>query len=298
MKHNTSFQHLVRVPEGPATVKHVFEIDDVRAVEAIAFTTTPLPAEYQEGPVSAGTRGVVCISSQAGCNIGCTFCATGRERNYRNLQPDEMVMQARLAAQGLSETCGVSVTFSGMGEPLLNLKNVIRAANELCTDHGFEYASISTIVIPEALRKLADERPDTHLFVSLHATEDELRRRLIPSRACYPIAEVLEAARAYRLTAGRRVKVSYLLLGGVNDSLEAARRLAALAPPDDFVIQLLLWNQVKGMPFERVTDEQAELFALTIREEGSSAYVMPSAGRKVAGGCGQLAGALTGGDRS
>jgi 23S rRNA (adenine2503-C2)-methyltransferase len=213
---------------------------------------------------------------------------------YRNLTSEEMVKQALTAAAEIRIKRPLSVTFSGMGEPLLNLPAVTAAANKLCMDHGFEYASLSTVVIPQALERLAQLRPETNVFVSLHATEDGLRRSLIPSRICYPIFDVLSAAEHYARNTGRRVKLSYLLLGGINDSHEEARRLGQIADPEIFIVQLLLWNEIAGMTFTRVGDAEAEAFATVVRSEGAAAYVMRSAGRDVAGGCGQFAGRARG----
>ncbi len=236
-------------------------------------------------------HGVVCISSQVGCSVGCSFCATGRLGRLRNLDVLEMLQQAREGAQRLPNDVSRSVTFSGMGEPLQNLRAVVETAETLCNE-GFDYASLSTIGIPMAIDRLRELRPATNLFVSLHAATDEQRRALVRSPSCFPVADVVGAAERYAKASRKLVKISWLLLPGVNDSGSDAHALARMLDPDLFLVQVLLWNEVKGMNLRRVSRADADAFAERLNRRGCNAYVMESHGQDLDAACGQLAGRL------
>lgn len=234
---------------------------------------------------------MVCISCQVGCNVGCRFCATGRLGRTRNLSVSEMLTQSLVGRDLLPvESMPASITFSGMGEPLQNLRAVCEAADRVVAEEGFSYASLSTVGIPLGIRRLAERRPATHLFVSLHAVHDEQRRSLIPSRSCFPIADILAAAEEYADRADRHVKLSYLLLPAINDSIEDARRLADLASNGPFVVLLLLWNDSGIEGFARADGASLATFRDVLEGAGVPVVVSVSNGQDVSGGCGQLAG--------
>ena len=263
--------------------KLVWDAGDGRSFEASAFVSRSHDASSH----SAG--GVVCISSQVGCNVGCRFCANWRLSKARNLTHNELVEQAIVARTHLPTLEQVSVTYSGMGEPLHNIRAIVSASNELCESHGFAYASLSTVGIPNGIRKLAEIRPSTHLFLSLHSTEDSVRRELIPSKFCFPIKEVLLEAKVYSSITNRKVNVSYLLLPGVNDTSRNATQLAELLDSKFFCVQVLLWNKIEGMDFKRSSRQEADCFVARLVELGMPAFVMESSGQDIGGGCGQLA---------
>ena len=193
-------------------------------------------------------RFTVCVSSQVGCAMRCSFCATGRQGFRRNLTSDEIVNQV-LSMEDVFGRRATNVVMMGMGEPLLNLREVLRAHRCLNRDVGIggRYFTISTVGVPNALSKLATHRLQATLAVSLHAPTQELRERLIPSAKAFPLDALLEEVRMYRKATGRRVTFEYTLLAGENDSEDHARALAKLLRSKvgrGCHINLLPWNPV------------------------------------------------------
>jgi 23S rRNA (adenine2503-C2)-methyltransferase len=260
------------------TAKYLWALSDGRRVETVFFS-------HHAGPGQ-------CLSTQTGCPVGCTFCATALQRPARNLTADEIVDQA----VGVDRDCrdrGLDVpwrfvTLSGMGEPLLNYDNVVEAARRLYEWTDIEVVSATTSGIVPRIRRLAEEDTYIQLHVSLHATDDDTRRRLIPITRKWGIAEVLDAARMFALTRGRQVIINYLLFEGVNDSPADAHRLIELLDPALFEVHLLLWNEIPGFDFRRIDDERVDEFRMLLSEAGLMAKPMPSKGRDIQAGCGQL----------
>lgn len=273
--------------------KTVWRLQDGNLVESVSFTLgdPDSPDAAVATPVENSRGHVVCISSQAGCNVACTFCATGLQRMKHDLSAQEMVAQVRRTRE-LEGRTGTSVLtrviFAGMGEPLLNLDAVLEAITLLEADPEVSHVSLSTMGVLPALDRLTDETTSVDLFLSLHATTDELRARLIPLNKANPIASILGAAERFARTHGRLVDVSYLLFKGVNESDADAARLIELLDPRYFRVQLLLWNEVEGMPFERVDDDAVVRFRERLVAGGLPTYIMPSKARDIDGGCGQM----------
>jgi 23S rRNA (adenine2503-C2)-methyltransferase len=275
------------------SVRFVWRLMSGQEVESVLFRTTP--ASFLQPAAQSGDRrltlpsgAVVCVSSQAGCNVGCRFCATGLQPMRRNLSAEEIQDQVLGAVDEEGVTQGVRVVFAGMGEPMLNYGPVRAAALRLVSDEMVQNVAISTTGVVPAIRQLTTEAPTVDLYVSLHAANDTLRSSLVPLNRKYPISAVLAAAREFALVTGRRVDISYLLLRGINDTAEDARELAALLDPDLFTVKLLLWNEVPELPFERVSDSDAVDFADWLTGAGQPAYVIPSKARDVDAGCGQM----------
>jgi 23S rRNA (adenine2503-C2)-methyltransferase len=229
---------------------------EVRATRTTTDGTTKLLLEARDGSQTEavlmpyGKRVTVCISSQVGCAVGCAFCATGRMGFDRNLTPAEIVDQLR-AASVIATEAGrriTNVVYMGMGEPLLNLGAVLDSVRVLTDPHGLNLGhrslSISTVGIPKGIVRLAREEPQVNLALSLHAADDATRALLIPEGFRHPLAEVLEAAWQHFAVTGRKVLVEYVLLSGVNDSVDDARRLAALLRGHVVAVNLLTWNPV------------------------------------------------------
>ncbi|WP_024804040.1 23S rRNA (adenine(2503)-C(2))-methyltransferase RlmN [Nocardia sp. BMG51109] len=275
------------------SVRFVWRLEGGHEVESVLFRTTPTSfiqpaAQCGERRLDLPSGAVVCISSQAGCNVGCRFCATGLQPMRKNLSAEEISAQVFAAAREEGISGGIRVVFAGMGEPMLNYEPVRDAALRLAGHDDIRNVAISTMGIVPAIRRLAAEAPTVDLYVSLHAATDPLRTTLVPLNRKYPIEAVLAAATEFATSTGRRVDISYLLLRGINDSAGDARELAALLDPDLFTVKVLLWNEVAGLPFERVPDEHAVLFADWLADQGQPAYVIPSKARDVDAGCGQM----------
>jgi 23S rRNA (adenine2503-C2)-methyltransferase len=246
------------------------------------------------------TRGTLCVSSQVGCAMDCPFCATGRQGFNRNLSADEIVGQVMLARQelGADDAQRISnVVFMGMGEPLANLRAVSRAADILLDDLGFGLSrrrvTISTSGLVPQIRKLA-ETSNVALAVSLHAPNDELRDRLVPINRRYPIDELLLACWDYARSANLKdVTFEYVMLAGVNDSLEHARQLARLLANHPAKVNLIPFNPFPGTEFRRSDQSVVDDFRQVLLRAGIITVTRKTRGDDIAAACGQLAGRVS-----
>lgn len=238
-------------------------------------------------------RKTACISSQVGCPVGCKFCASGLGGLDGNLSAGRIVEQAWRLAR-LPEVGRISnIVFMGMGEPLANFRPVMHAVQTLAADWGMGISArkitVSTVGMHKAIEKLADELdlPIT-LALSLHAPNDELRRQLIPWAEFTTIAQLLAACKKWFAKTGREVTLEYILLRGVNDRPAHARELAAVAKTLRANVNLIRYNEVSGLAFERPLTEDVVLFQSVLREQGVNAHIRASRGRDIAAACGQL----------
>ncbi len=247
-------------------------------------------------------RATVCVSSQAGCGMGCPFCATGQGGLTRNLSTAEIVEQVVAAARVLArgELSGgparlSNVVFMGMGEPLANYATVIGALRVLSDPPpaglGLSARSItvSTVGLVPAMRRLAGSGLPVTLAVSLHAPDDELRDRLVPVNRRWPVAEVLAAAWEYGETTGRRVSIEYALIDDVNDQPERADALAGLLTGRLAHVNLIPLNPTRGVSWQASERRREREFVRRLRSRGIAATVRDTRGREIAAACGQLA---------
>ena len=239
-------------------------------------------------------RRTVCVSSQAGCAIGCVFCATGRLGLRANLTAAEIVDQVLEAARRWdAESLGrpTNVVLMGMGEPLQNYRQVVLAIHLL---HGWGISPRQVVLstsglVPEILR-LAEEGLGVRLAISLHATHDELRDRLVPINRRFPIASLLDAAREYAAASGRRVTLEYVLIKGVNDDPGAARRLGQMAASIRGHVNLIPMNAIPGSDLRAPSPAACRDFAALV---GPRATIRHSRGDRATAACGQLRASLT-----
>ena len=256
------------------TEKALFATADERPVEAVLM-------RYRDG------RRSLCVSSQSGCPLTCTFCATGSMRFGRNLSAAEILDQA-LHFRRLEPVN--QCVFMGMGEPLMNLDAVLAACERL-PDVGIatSHTTVSTVGWIPGIERLATEGPRVRLALSLHAPEDGLRSELMPVNDRYPLADVLDACRAWRAARRKRVYVEYLMLAGVNDDPGQARELASiLAPHDAFKVNLIPYNPTGGR-FDGSGRPAIEAFRGELVSRGVPATVRLTRGRDIDAACGQLA---------
>jgi len=256
------------------TEKALFATADGRPVEAVLM-------RYRDG------RRSLCLSSQSGCPLTCTFCATGRMKFGRNLTASEILDQALHFRR--VEPVNHAV-FMGMGEPLMNLDAVLAACARL-PDIGIATSNtaISTVGWLPGIERMAREGPPVRLALSLHAPEDALRSELMPVNDRYPLADVLEACRAWHTARRRQVFVEYLMLGGVNDRYEQAVALADLLQPRKaFKVNLIPYNPTEA-GFEGSSREAVAAFKEALEERGLRTMVRLTRGRDIAAACGQLA---------
>ncbi len=247
-------------------------------------------------------RVTLCISSQVGCALDCTFCATAQQGFNRNLSSDEIVGQLWLAARQVPELRISNVVFMGMGEPLTNLDNVVRAINIMLDDFGYGLSkrrvTLSTSGVVPALDRFGDVC-DVALAVSLHAPDDELRNRLVPINRKYPIATLLEACRRYLdKQPGNRQRVTweYVMIDGVNDSDQHARALARLIRDIPSKVNLIPFNPFPGTRFARSSTERISGFRDILMAAGVVTITRRTRGDDIDAACGQLAGEVQ--DRS
>jgi len=264
-----------------ATRKWLFKAGDGAAIESVLMA-------YED-------RTTLCISSQAGCALGCTFCATGQFGFERNLDAGEIVAQVAYA-QAFLRSGGIplgpdhvtNIVFMGMGEPLANYERVRESIRRLMVFMGIGARSItvSTVGMVPGMRRLAEEGWQVGLAVSLHAADDELRNSLVPINRRYPLSEVVEAARHYVERTRRRVSIEWTLIDEVNDSAEQATKLAKVARDLSAHVNLIPLNPTPRSPQRPST--RVDEFALLLRDKGLNVTVRETRGRSIDAACGQL----------
>jgi len=254
------------------TVKTLFHTADGRPIEAVLM-------RYRDG------RRSVCLSSQSGCPLTCSFCATGQMKFGRNLEVDEILDQAL----HFRRTEAIDhVVFMGMGEPTMNVDNVLAACERL-PDLGVTHrrTAISTVGWVPGIDRLAACEMPVALALSLHAPNDGLRSQIMPVNDRYPIAEVLAACERYRAARRRKVFVEYVMLDGVNDHPEHARELAGLLDPRGYKVNLIPYNPTGA--YDGSSPERIERFRAILAEHHVAATVRLTRGRDIDAACGQLA---------
>jgi 23S rRNA (adenine2503-C2)-methyltransferase len=264
------------------TIKTLFKLSDGNVVEAVLMN-------YDR-------RNTLCISSQAGCAMGCVFCATGQMGFKRHLASGEIVAQVMFYARQLHER-GERVTnivVMGMGEPFHNYDNTLAAVDRLNDPEGFNFGArrvtLSTVGLVPAIRRFADEMRQVNLAVSLHAADDETRGAMMPVNKKYNIAEVIEACRYYVEKTGRRVTFEWALIYGVNDTPETARKLAGLLKGLLCHVNAIPLNPTTGYSGKATDRLRAQEFKETLEQAGIPCTIRMRRGIDIAAGCGQLAG--------
>ncbi len=288
----------------PEVVSEQISRDGTRKWLLRMAPTGPLDrgAEIEVVYIPEADRGTLCVSSQVGCTLNCTFCHTGTQKLVRNLSAAEIVGQLLVARDRLRDYPGqqpgrasrfvTNIVFMGMGEPLYNLDNARDAIAVMSDAEGLQLSrrriTVSTSgVVPEIARLGAET--NTMLAISLHATNDELRNELVPINRKYPIAELLDACRAYPgVSNARRITFEYVMLKGVNDSLAEAKALVRLLKGIPAKINLIPFNPWPGSRYECSDWEQIERFSDYVFNAGYSSPVRTPRGRDILAACGQL----------
>ena len=259
------------------TRKYLFRLYDGNTVESVVM-------QYEHGRS-------ICVSTQAGCRMGCVFCASGANGLARDLLPGEMLAQVQAAQNDLG-TAISHVVLMGMGEPLDNYDNTLPflrlASHPEGLNIGQRKISLSTCGLVPQIGRLAGERLGLTLSVSLHAPNDEIRGALIPINRKYPVAELLAACRRYTEATGRRVSFEYAMFAGVNDSEACARELAQRLKGMLCHVNLIPANNLPGNAFRRSAHETIRAFQGILEKSGIAATVRRSLGRDIDAACGQL----------
>lgn len=269
------------------TQKYLFGFEDGKSVEAVYI---PEP-----GDATTAARATLCLSTQVGCPLACTFCYSGRMAFARNLSTGEILGQFLGVKKQLeSAPARINVVYMGMGEPLLNRRAVLDSLEVLTDPNGFGVSprrvTVSTAGLARELESFVREAPSVGLAVSLHATRNGLRDRLMPINRRYPLAELLEAIRNLPLPRRRKVTFEYVLLGGENDSEQDARELSCLLRGVKAKVNLIAFNPWPGAPHRPSSPEAAERFMEVLARQGYTVSLRRSRGADVLAACGQLAG--------
>lgn len=239
-------------------------------------------------------RNTVCVSSQVGCPLGCTFCATGKIGFKRNLTALEIVEQVLFFARYLKKQKQkvTNVVFMGMGEPFLNYHNVLKAIRILNDEEGFNLGarrfSISTVGVSEGIKKLAKEKLEVNLAISLHAPNDKLRSKIIPANKKYPLSKILKAVEDYIKMTHRKVMFEYIMIKDLNDFSEQALELARLMKKPLFFVNLISFNPVGT--FKPSLTQRIKKFKEILEKAGVKVGQRYSFGQDIKAACGQLAG--------
>jgi 23S rRNA (adenine2503-C2)-methyltransferase len=269
-------------PASDGTRKFLFALADHRQIESVL-----IPAEE---------RLTLCISSQVGCAMGCRFCATAQVRPVRDLTAGEIVSQVWEVQRGLpSGERLTNVVFMGMGEPLANYDQLVKALTIVTAEWGLNFSprrvTVSTVGLVPQMRRLLEET-HVNLTVSLTATTDLLRDDLMPVNRRYPLKQLLDTCRTLPIAPRKRITFAYTMLRGINDSDDDARRLVKLLHGLRSKVNLIPFNPFPGTPFLPTPRPQIERFRQHLRERGVHATVRESRGQDVLAACGQLAGAF------
>ncbi|CAI9092394.1 OLC1v1027621C1 [Oldenlandia corymbosa var. corymbosa] len=270
------------VTAADGTVKLLIKLDDNRLVETVG-----IPVEDNKGSV----RLTACVSSQVGCPLRCSFCATGKGGFARNLKRHEIVEQV-LAIEDVFQRRVTNVVFMGMGEPMLNLKEVLEAHRCLNKDVeiGQRMITISTVGVPNTMKKLASHKLQSTLAISLHAPNQKLRESIVPSAKSYPLEAIMKDCRDYFLETSRRVSFEYTLLAGVNDSVEHAVELAELLRKwgSGYHVNLIPFNPIDGSEYKRPSKKSIQAFSATLESRKVTVSVRQTRGLDASAACGQL----------
>ena len=281
------------------TRKTLFELPDKNLIEAVLMRYGD-PADIHDGSDSnIKQRRTLCISTQAGCAMGCVFCATGQLGFKRHLTSGEIVAQVMYYANLLQKEnlTVTNVVFMGMGEPFHNYDNTMAAIDRLNDSEGYNFGArrftISTVGLVPAIKRFADEKRQVNLAISLHAADDEARLEMMPINKRYKIDEVLEACEYYVAKTSRRVTFEWALINGVNDTPEVAKKLASKLRGLMCHVNAIPLNPTAGFSGQATDRQRAAIFKETLEQAGIPCTIRMRRGIDINAGCGQLAGAAS-----
>ncbi len=264
------------------TRKILFRLSDGKFIESVL--------------IPGKTHLTLCISTQAGCRMGCAFCLTGKQGLKRNLRPSEITDQITQLKKHLPEGKDIgNVVLMGMGEPLDNYANVLKAAEIMSSDIGLAFSgrkiTLSTCGLAPMIQKLGKEAC-VNLAVSLNAADDATRSALMPINKKYPLAALIEACKGYEMPARRRITFEYILIEGVNASVKDAEKLARILRGIRCKINLIAFNEYPGSPFKTPSPEAIEAFRKVLVKHNYTTVLRKSKGREILAACGQLSGEI------
>ena len=267
------------------TRKFLFRLPDGQFIESVFIPASP--ALYGQ----TSDRKTLCVSTQVGCAYRCKFCASGLRGWKRNLSPGEITAQVRRAEQETGERVD-NIVFMGMGEPLANYANLASALEILNAPWGFgigaRHITVSTSGLAPRIRDLAVHPVPVRLAISLHGATDEVREQIMPVNKKYPLADLFDACAFFTSRRKQKLGFEYILIAGINDDLAQARLLAQHARRLDAKVNLIPYNTVDGLPWERPSPERQQAFVRAVRAGGVVATIRREKGHDIAAACGQL----------
>ncbi len=270
---------------GDTTRKYLFKLQDARYIETVLIPASP--ALYG----SKSDRYTLCVSSQVGCAYGCKFCASGLDGFTRNLEAGEITAQV-LAVSRQSGKKINNIVFMGMGEPLANLKNLLKAISIINAPWGIgigaRHMTVSTSGLAPQIRKFADYPLQVRLAVSLHGASDEVRETIMPVNKKYPIDELLDSLHYYNSKKKQKITFEYILIEDINDSIEQAQLLSSIASSLKAKVNLIPYNKVEGLPWKRPSENIQEAFLKALTSRGIQATLRREKGHDIEAACGQL----------
>ena len=274
-----------RLGSHDTTQKFLFRLSDAQLIETVLIPASP--ALYGE----ASDRRTLCVSTQVGCAYGCKFCASGLDGWKRNLRAGEIVEQILRVEEASGETVN-NLVFMGMGEPLANYDQLLRAIGIINAPWGVglgaRHITVSTSGLAPQIRQLADQPLQIRLAISLHGATDEVRARIMPVNRKYPLAVLMDACRYYHLRKKQKLTFEYILIDRVNDTPEQAQALAHWAGELDAKVNLIPYNSVEGLTWTRPPVGRQQDFLGTLRTRGISATLRREKGHDIDAACGQL----------
>ena len=281
----SSLEHSTTQGSADTTRKFLFRLHDGRYVESVLIPANP--ALYGE----KSDRRTLCVSSQVGCAYGCKFCASGLAGFTRNLDASEIAGQV-LAAEQLSGERVDSLVFMGMGEPMANLDHLLAAialiTGEKTLHLGARHLTISTSGLVPQIKKLAEHPQQIRLAISLHGATDEVREQIMPINKKWPVAELFEALDYWNSKKNQKLTLEYILIQGVNDSLEQAAILAQKARKISAKVNLIPYNTVEGLEWKRPPNNHCKAFQQILQNAGVTANLRLEKGHDIDAACGQL----------
>ncbi len=267
------------------TQKLLLRLADGELIETVLIPASP--ALYGE----ESDRRTICVSTQVGCAYGCKFCASGLDGFKRNLHVGEIISQVLLVEKELGHRIN-NLVFMGMGEPLANFENLNKAITILNAPWGVGLGArkitVSTSGLAPRIREFAERPEQIRLAISLHGASDEVRSQIMPINKRYPVAELMEACAYYAAKKKQLITFEYILIAGINDHLEQARLLAQQTRRLRAKVNLIPYNKVEGLPWERPSEEAQRVFLNELRQQGIPATIRREKGHDIDAACGQL----------
>jgi 23S rRNA (adenine2503-C2)-methyltransferase len=275
------------------SIKYLFSTEDGLTLESVLLPMKP-QIKDKEGNIVKEAKYTICISSQVGCKIGCSFCLTAKGGFKRDLTPAEIVDQVlkiKIDNQ-IAPNKRVNIVYMGMGEPLDNLDNVVKAVKIINEKDGLSIGmrrqTISTSGLSSQIKKLGEMNLGVLLAISLHAVDDELREELMPINRAYNIESIIKAVQEFPIDQRKRVMFEYLVMGDLNDDIKSAKKLVALLNGIKAKVNLIYFNPYPGSPYKRPTPKAMEEFKSYLNKHGVICTIRESKGLDISAACGQL----------